>query len=211
MTTLTLTVQERTLTGNQARKIRRAGNIPGVIYGNNVKDLVFEVDYNTFVRLYKAAGNTHVVDVTLGKDTYHCLVQDIDVDPVSDRARHIDFLAVDLKKKVVVEVPLEFVGESEAVVQGAILVESMHEVEVEALPNEVPEMIEVDIAKLVSLHDNIHVSDLPVTSKFVILTDPNLVVASVVEPEKEEAPAPVATEGVAEAAPTAEKPEEKKE
>jgi large subunit ribosomal protein L25 len=208
--TLTITAQPRTIKGNDVRKLRRSGKIPGIIYGDNAKDVMFELEYNQFVKLYRESGRTNVVDVTVAEKTYHCLVHDIDMDPVTDLARHIDFLSVNLKQKVTVEVPLEFVGESQAVVQGAILVENLHEVEVEALPNKVPESISVDLSKLAELHDNIHVYDLPVTADYVIVTDGELVVASVVEPEKEEV-APIAEVAAEGAATTAPATEEKKE
>lgn len=195
--TFAITVQPRTTTGNNTRKLRRDGYIPGVIYGNNTSDVLIQIPYNDFVSLYKDAGRTHVVDVTIEGSTYHCLVHDIDVDPVKDTARHVDFLSVNLKKKVTVSVPLEFVGVSEAVVNGGVLNENLKEVEVEALPNKVPESITVDLSKLVTLQDNIHVSDLPTSSDYEYVTEPEVIVASVVEPQKEEEIAPAPPEGAA--------------
>lgn len=199
----TLAVQPRTIKGNDVRKLRNTSTIPGVLYGNGVAHLMFQIDYNTFVKLYKNSGRTHIVNVSLEGKTYPCLVHDIDVDPVKDTARHIDFYVVNLKEKVQVEVPLEFVGESPAVTQGNIVSENLHEVEVEALPGNVPESITVDLSVLVTLQDNIHVRDLPVTKNYIILTDPELVVASVVEPEVEstETPAEAAAAVIAASTP----------
>ena len=212
--TYAITVQPRSAHGNDVRKLRRAGKVPGVLYGQEFKGLTFEIEYNDFVKLYKEAGRTHVVEVTLEGKKYPCLIHDVDVHPVKDTASHVDMYVVNLKEKVTVEVPLEFVGEAPAVIEGNIISENLHEVEVEALPNEVPEKIEVDISVLVDLSSNIHVKNLPVTGNYVIVTDPELVVASVVEPEKEEVPVEaVPVEGEAAAttatpeAPAAEKKE----
>lgn len=183
---LSLTVTPRTIKGNDARKLRRSGILPGIVYGNSTKDVMIQIPYNEFVKLYKQSGNTNVINVTVADKTYPCLIQDIDVNPVTGVARHVDFLSVNLKVEVTVEVPLIFVGDSEAVVQGAILNENLKVVEVSALPTHVPESIEVDISALKELHDRITVGDLPVTKEFTILTDPELVVVSAIEPQVEE-------------------------
>lgn len=184
--TLSITVQTRTTQGRDVRKLRREGFLPGVIYGNNAVGVLIQIPYNDFVRLYREAGRTRVIDVSVEGKTYHCLVQDIDVDPVQDTARHVDFLSVNMNKKVVVSVPLEFVGISDAVVAGGVLNENLKEVEVEALPSKVPESIQVDISKLVTMQDNIYVSELPSSKDYTFVTEADVVVASVVEPQAEE-------------------------
>lgn len=211
--TYSVTLEPRTVQGNDVRKLRRSGKVPGVLYGNGIKDLLVQIDYNDFVKLFKQAGRTNVVEVTINGETHPCLIHDIDVHPVKGTASHVDFYVVNLKEKVQVEVPLEFEGEAPAVMQGYLISENLREVEVEALPNKVPEKIVVDISVLVDLSSNIHVKDLPTTADFVILTDVELVVASVVEPEPEEAPtateaAPI--EGAAPATTDPAKPDEKK-
>ena len=183
---LTISVNTRTTTGNDVRKLRRSGRIPAVIYGNKSKDILIDLNYNEFVKLYKESGKTYIIDLEIEKKLYHCLIHDLDVDPVKGVARHIDFLSVDLTQKIIVSVPVVLIGEAPAVMQGGILVHTTDEVEVEALPNKVPNKIEADVSKLVELHDNIYVSNLPTHSDYTILTEGDVVVASVVEPEKEE-------------------------
>jgi large subunit ribosomal protein L25 len=208
--TLTIALNTRSIVGNDVRKLRRSGRVPAVIYGNKSKDILIDLDYNQFVKLYKESGKTHIIDLEVNNSTYHCLIHDIDVDPVKGTARHIDFLSVDLKQKVTVSVPVVLVGEAPAVIQGAILVHTTDEVEVEALPNKVPDHIEADLSKLMELHDNIHVSDLPTSSEYTILTEGDVIIASVVEPEKEEVivseEAPATTDATS--APTAESTKE---
>jgi large subunit ribosomal protein L25 len=182
---LTLTVSPRTITGNKTKKLARQSLLPGVLYGNKTENKLVQVDYNTFVALYKESGKTHVVDVLVEGTSYPCLVHDIDVNPVSGNAVHVDFLVVDLKKKVVVTVPVELVGESPAVVQGFLLNQAMKELEVEALPGDVPESIQVSVESLVGAHDSIRIQDLAVQKKYSIQNDPEEVIVSVVEEEKE--------------------------
>ena len=128
------------------------------------------------------------------------LIHNVSYHPVTNQTLHADFYAVDLKEKVEANVPLLIIGESPAVKdKTGVLLINLDELHVEALPQDLPEKIEVDIANLVKLDDAIKVADLPVSDKIKILTDLELEVAKiaplVVKEKVEEAPVTVAVEG----------------
>ena len=122
------------------------------------------------------------------------LIHEVQVDPVTDEPIHVDFLAIDMKKKITVQVPLEFTGVSNAVKSGiGNLVKVLHEIEIEAMPADLPHGLIVDISKLETLEDNIIVSDIKLPAGVLAITAGIDVVASIIAQveEKEEVVAPV--------------------
>jgi len=114
------------------------------------------------------------------------LIQDVQIHPVTDKVLHIDFLAIDMNKKIQVDVALEFVGEAPAIKNGlGTLVKVMHEVEIEALPKDLPQHLEVDISGLNNLDDNITVADLKLPAGVEVLTDKEDTIASIVAVQEE--------------------------
>lgn len=141
--------------------LRSEGFLPAVCYGPKMPSTSISVDHSEFVKLYKTISESKVIDLVLPTGTVQVLVHEVSVDPRTQKALHVDFLAVDANTKVKVEVPIVFVGESSAVNSNiGILNTVMDELEIEALPKDIPESIEVDISKLVSLHDAIYLSDI---------------------------------------------------
>jgi large subunit ribosomal protein L25 len=187
MTHSQLTVKPRTLFGNQAKKLYREGLTPGIIYGNVKEPIAVEFLVSDFLKLYKAAGENHVVDLNVdGGKTIPAIIHDLDIHPVTRKLRNVDFKAVDLKKKTTAEVPVVLVGIAPVVkTMGGLVVIKLPQVEVEALPEKLPESIKVDISKLLTLDDNIFVKDIIIDGDFVILEDQDLPVV-VVETESEE-------------------------
>jgi large subunit ribosomal protein L25 len=184
-----LSVQSRTVVGNPVRKLRRDKILPAVVFGNKVSSTNLQTSLPEFTKLYKLAGKTHIIEIN-NTDTgqkMNVLVNNLDIDPVKGGIRHIDFLAVNLSEKVVVLVPLVLVGESEAVKsQGAVVVSSMDEVEVECYPDKIPEQIEVDLSKLQTIDDVIRVENLPKSNDYTIVADPEQTVVSLATETVEE-------------------------
>lgn len=177
-----LTVQSRNLFGNQARKLRRAGTLPAVIYSKKVNPIHIQVNTREFYTLFKQSGYTHVIDLHLDSKNTPVIVHEVDVHPVTGEARHVDFLAVNLKEKVKTDVPVELVGTAVGVKElGAVLTGNLDEIEVEALPDNIPESIQVDVTNLAQIHDSIKVGDLPKSDKYEILNDPEEVIVSLSE------------------------------
>jgi len=193
-------------------KIRQSGLIPAVIYGKGVTSMSVEVSYQPFRKAFRQAGYTGVIDLDIDGDKKPVLVHDIQYDPVKDTFTHIDFLVVDLKKKVTASVPVEVVGESEAVKSGAGLVTMVkHEVEVKCLPMDIPHSIVIDVSKLPAVGDAFRVSDLGFGDKVEVVDleadEPLVLISATVEQELER---DVSVPDEIKAEPVAESTEEKK-
>lgn len=190
---LTLQVESRNLIGNQVRKLRKQSIIPAVIYGKKMPETVqIQLDLNTFLKLFRQSGRTAVVDLNLGTKTFPCLVHKVDVHPVTDVVRHIDFLAIDLKQKTTASVPVSFIGEPDKGSDG-ILLKQLNSIEVEALPEKIPREIEVDLSKLVNIGDSIKISDLISNQDYEILEDAESFIATLAQPQQEEETVTTAT------------------
>ncbi len=187
---LSLTVEKRGKDGAPA--LRRAGSIPAVVYGAHHESTSIMVPEVAFGKILREAGEATIVSLEGLGAPLPTLIHEVDLDPLTNRPRHIDFYAVTKGEKVEVAIPLTFVGTSAAVEEGANLVKVMHELEVEADPMNLPHDIEVNIAMLAALGDKIHVSDLVLPAGVTLVAPPEEVVALVQEvvEEKEEVVAP---------------------
>jgi len=174
--------------------LRKAGDIPAVFYGAGKKTTPISLSKIDFKKIWRDAGESSAVKIEIPEGNVDVLIHEVQVDPVTSEPIHVDFLAIDMKKKIRVHVPLEFEGVSNAV-KGGIgnLVKVLHEFEIEALPADLPHNLVVDISKLETLQDQIFVSDIKVPAGVVVINNPSDVVASIVEQveEKEEVAVPV--------------------
>lgn len=197
-----LEVQKRKVLGRKVKKLRAGGFLPANIYGKKIKSTAVQIDLKVFEKIYQEAGETGVVELKVKgeKKTRPVLIQNLQVHPVTDLPLHADFHQISLKEKTTVEVPVELVGETPVEKEGVgILVTLLNSLEVEALPTDLPEKLEVDISKLEKIGDTVRVKDVKVEKKKVkILANENEIVAKIEPPAKEEAP------------PEEEKPEEEK-
>ncbi|PIR98207.1 MAG: 50S ribosomal protein L25 [Candidatus Colwellbacteria bacterium CG10_big_fil_rev_8_21_14_0_10_42_22] len=185
--TLEIQAQKREILGKKTKTLRKNGLIPAELYGSGAQNEHLQIKEADFSRIYKEAGENTMINLVFGEETRPVLVHEVHINPVTDELLNIDFYQVDLKKKVTTHVPLEYVGESRAVEElGGILNKVLDEVEVEALPSDIPHEIKVDISVLDDFSKSITVADLKVGAKFEILTDDETVVASITEPREEE-------------------------
>ncbi|MFZ2205244.1 MAG: 50S ribosomal protein L25 [Minisyncoccia bacterium] len=187
---LKLTAKSRDIK-EDLKEMRKAGELPAVFYGADKKTTSISVSKIEFKKVWLKAGESSTVEITTPEGKVNVLIHDVQVDPVTDEPIHIDFLAIDMNKKITVSVPLEFEGVSEVVKNGTgTLVKVAHEIEVEALPKDLPHNIVVDISKLKTLHDQVLISDLKVPAGVTILGEADEVIASIavqVEEVEEEA------------------------
>ncbi len=185
-----LRVAPRTLFGKKTKQLRRAGVIPANIFGSTIDSLSVELPLATFKKLYADSGDTHVVNLQVEGEakTRPVLVSQVYYHPVTQTIDHVDFRQVDLTQTINAQIPLEVVGESLAVTDlGGMLITSIDEVEVEALPQDLPDKIVVDISTLTELNQSLQVKDLAVdTVKVTMLTDPETVVVVVQEAQSQE-------------------------
>lgn len=195
-----LKAEERKVCGRKVKIVRAQGLIPGNVFGKKMKSRTVQVNKKEFESVYSEAGETGLVTLQLGKDELPVLVSDVQKHPVSDDFIHVDFRQVDLKAKITAEVPVEIVGESPAEKQAiGTVVQYLNQVEVEALPTDLPEKFEVDTSVLAEVDQAIYVKDLNVdASKIEIKTNLEEIVAKVEPPQKEEVvEEPVVAEGEA--------------
>lgn len=184
-----LKAETRTITGRKVKNIRKAGKIPGNVYGKDVKSLSVQVSQKEFESVYKEVGETGLIELKIGDEAKPVLVHGIQVNPKTSELVHIDFLQVNLKVKISAQVPIELVGESPAEKQAlGIVVQQLNEVEVEALPADLPDKFELSIENLSEVDQALYVSDIKTSDNVEILTDKESLIAKVEPPQKEEAP-----------------------
>ena len=186
---LEIAADARTATGKRNRQLRRSGQLPAVVYGKDTASLAIQVEAKAFDVLYRAAGRTSLVKLQIdGGNAKSAIIREVQRHPLSRRPLHVDFLVVDLKQEMEVDVPLVFSGEPPAVEAGGTLMTPLGHVRVRALPAEIPREIVVDITPLVDLEASIHVRDLVIPDNVQIQTDGDELIAKVVPPRIEEEP-----------------------
>lgn len=189
MQTLELSAKKRTVLGKSVASLRKSGFVPAELYGHGVENVHLELNEIEFGKVYKEGGENTIVNVKFDSESRPALIHSVQFDPVSQKPLTVDLYQVNLSEKITTNVPLEFVGESLAVNElGGVLIKALDEVEVEALPMNIPHSIEVDISVLDDFSKSITVKDLKISGDFEIKTEPEAGVASVAEPRVEEEP-----------------------
>ncbi|HOT98845.1 MAG TPA: 50S ribosomal protein L25 [bacterium] len=201
---LELTVREKHGT-QQAKKVRRAGDVPGIFYFHGKESIPFTVNGKSLQSTLAKEATLLDVRFSTG-DLRKCIVRDIQYHPINHAIIHIDLMGIKLDEKITVSVPVHFVGVSTGVKNdGGILQQVLRELEIECLPADIPEAIELDVTAL-AIGDALTVSDV-VTKNYVILGEPDRTIVTVSAPRAvEEAPVEV-EEGAAEPELVGRKPE----
>jgi large subunit ribosomal protein L25 len=207
MEAVEISIQRRDATGKGAvRRLRRGGTVPAVFYGPKRATVHVTVDASEFARKLLHLEGSHLIHLlNSGADVeLHdkmALLREVQRHPVTGDVLHADFYEVDLTERLVVSVPLHFVGKAAGVVLGGILQPILREIEVECLPTEIPEFVEVDVSPL-GIHEALHIADLTLPSGVSVVGDPTRTIVTVVPPTVEEArPAEAAEAAPAEGAP----------
>ena len=193
----TIKAEKRKILGQKVKTLRKEGILPANIYGKKVKSLAIQLPISEFEKIYKEAGETGIVEISVDSSKKPVLISNIQRHPVTDIPLHVDFLQIDLKEKVTADVPVDLVGESPAEKRGlGTVVQYVNEIEVEALPADLPEKFEIDLSKLTEVDQAVFVKTLAVDAKKVaIKADVEQILVKVEPPRKEEeAPVPVETE-----------------
>ena len=199
-----LSVKKRDIHGKKVKNLRAQGLVPAVIYGKHVKAESISCVKNDLLKVYRACWYSTPVELT-GDVDHLVLINSLQLDPVSDEIISADFLAVSRTEKVAAKIPVVTFGESqlEKLNEGKIML-IKDEVEVEALPQDLPSKFEVDISVLETVNDVFFVKDLKVSDKVTILDDPELPILTVSVLEDEEPAAEEGGEAAAAEAPKAE-------
>ena len=172
MADLALEVVTRTAKGRHVKHLRREGLVPATLYGHQTEPVSLSADQRALERIWTRAGRTHLVDLTVdGGKTTKVIIREIQLNPRTNRARHADFLAVNLKQKLTSDIPIVLVGESPAVETTKIgqLQQTLNSVKVECLPSDLPSQISVDVSILTELDQAISLSDITLPKGVTLL------------------------------------------
>ncbi len=190
VTMFTIEAQVRN-TKDSNEYLRKNGQIPGIIYGSGSTSQMITLSAKEFDKVFKGAGESTTVSVSAGGKKFDALIHEVQFDAVTYKPIHVDFLAVDTSKPITVSVPIEFTGVSPAVKAGlGTLVKVMHELQISALPKDLPHSVSVDVSSLETLDGHISVADIKLPAGVTAIAKETDIVASVAaqKEEKEEAP-----------------------
>lgn len=187
MEEIVLQAETRKATGHQVKALRRTGRLPAVIYGRHIEPQVISLDHHQSSRILPVISSSHLIKVAVaGDQVYTVLVREKQHNPLTGSLTHIDFLAVSLTEKLRAYVTVELVGLAPAVKNyNGVLVTGQEQIEVECLPGDLPERIELNLAKLQRIGDGFYVRDLPISEKVDVLTDLDEMVVLVTAPTVE--------------------------
>lgn len=175
-----LKVEKRKDLGKKIKKLRKEGILPANIYGKGVKSQSLQVPYKEFEKVYKEAGVTGIVDVEVDGKVRPSLIHNVQQNYYNHTLLHADFFEVNLKEKVTTMVKIVTAGEPKAVSEKlGLLMQTLSEVEIEALPTDLPDKIEVNVEPLAQLDAQITVGEIKAPAGVTILTDAGQVVAKI--------------------------------
>ncbi len=192
---IVLEAQKRTIKGKQVKALRRQGLLPGVIYGRigkeQIEPLKIQLDLRETSKIINKLTGSSLVNLNLEGKTYPAILREAQRDVILGTLKHVDFMAVSLTDKLQTAVPIELIGQAPAeITMAAVVVTGISELEIECLPQDMPERIEVDATVLVDIDSAIYVKDLDLPSSYDVLTDPEELIAGVtyvtIEEEEEE-------------------------
>lgn len=188
MDKITLKLETRSERGKANKALRAAGFTPVVAYGTGKESQALKANARELAKVYNQAGESKIIGIKVDDTTAkNALFHDVDLDPLTGAITHADLLTIRMDEKIRTEVPIRIVGESTAVYQDeGTLVTPLDAVEVEALPADLPEAIEVDISILDDFEKSLHVKDLVVAGGVTILAEPEELVAKVDPPRTDE-------------------------
>lgn len=182
-----LGAQKREVFGRKVNGLRDSGYIPAVLYGRDQENISLQVPAKDFYKALKEAGESTLVYLNIDKQTYPTIIHDVSRDPVKDDVIHADFYKVRLDEKIKAHVPIIFDGKSPAVEDlGGIFVANTHELEVEALPQDLPHEIKIDISSLVKFNDQLSIKDVKTPKGVELMGEENTTLALIQEPKSQE-------------------------
>lgn len=177
--------------------LRKGGLIPAVFYGKKEKSTPVTVAEKDLKKIWKEAGESTVITIAGDFGEHDALIHEVDLDPLTGNIRHADFYVIEKGKKLTVHVPVEFDGVAPAVKDlGGILVKVLHEVEIEAMPKDLPHALHADVSVIVDFGTHVTAGQIVLPAGVTLITDPEEIVAMVAAPKEEkeeEAPVDLST------------------
>jgi large subunit ribosomal protein L25 len=193
---LALEVKERD-SKESTETLRERGAVPAVLYGPIEASTAIAIDGRKLGAIWKQAGETTIVTLTGVGEDKETLIHDVQFHPVTGALLHVDFYVLEKGKKIEIKVPLVFTGVAPAEKAGHIVVKSMHEIEIEVAPAELPHSLSVDLSVLQGVGDHITAAQVVLPPSAMLVTDADEIVASVTEFKEEKIEAPAAAEAAA--------------
>lgn len=187
MSAIKLQVEKREELGkNKTRKMRREGQIPGVLYSKGEATAV-KVDNREFDKVFKEAGTTTIIDLSLSGETKPSLIKEVQKHPYKNQYLHVDFQELDMSEKIKLTVPVVLIGRENIKIQPSVLMQQLDEIEIECLPKDIPESVEVDVSDI-DFNTPVYVSDLNIfnSEKITVLHEPEELIATLVSAATEE-------------------------
>jgi large subunit ribosomal protein L25 len=184
---LSLSAKIRKDLGKKVKNLRKKGILPAVLYGPKIKPQSLEINLKEFEKIYQEAGESSLISLEIDIKKWPVLIHRVQCDSLTEKPIHVDFYHPSLKEEIEARVPLIFEGEAPAVKElGGTLVKNISEIEVKAIPTELPKEIKVDVSGLKTFGAHILVKDLVVPKGVKILRNPDEILAFVAPPEKVE-------------------------
>ena len=180
----TLEVTKRdSVSKNEIKQMRKEGKVPGIYYSHDSKNSIpFYIERQVLRQAYKSGAR--IFNINVGSKKRTVIFKSVDYHPVTDQVLHVDLYGVKMDQAVTISVELKLTGSAQGVVEGGILVQGLSELEIDCLPMDIPEFLEVDISNL-NLGDSLRVADLQLDEKFAIKSSEDQIIASVTHPMKE--------------------------
>ena len=180
----TLEVTKRdSVSKNEIKQMRKEGKVPGIYYSHDSKNSIpFYIERQVLRQAYKSGAR--IFNINVGSKKRTVIFKSVDYHPVTDQVLHVDLYGVKMDQAVTISVELKLTGSAQGVVEGGILVQGLNELEIDCLPMDIPEFLEVDISNL-NLGDSLRVADLQLDEKFAIKSSEDQIIASVTHPMKE--------------------------
>jgi large subunit ribosomal protein L25 len=186
MDKIVLKATKRSVTGKQVKALRRAGQLPAVIYGRHVEPIAISLEAHTAGLVFSKLTSSTLVTVDVDGVEYATLVRDRQRNYIKGNLTHVDLLALDLSEKIRTKVHLVFAGVASAVKDySAVLIHRMDALEVECLPTDLPERINVDISSIKEIGNSIRVQDIVMSPNVTVLDDPEEIVMIATLPREE--------------------------
>lgn len=183
---LELNASKREVIGGGLNSLRKSGFVPAVLYGKNQEAIPLQIPNKDFRKAFESAGESTLIFINVDGKSYPTIIHDIAKDAISDTILHADFYKVNLDEKIKAKVEVVFQGESPAVKDlGGIFIRNINELEIEALPQDLPHEIAIDISSLKNMGDQILVKDLKLGDKLKVIAEAEEIIATVQEPMSE--------------------------
>lgn len=185
MSTAIQAIERTEFRNSELTKIRRAGNIPAVVYGNKLESKPVYINGADFLKTMRDVGRNGVFPIDLNGKQVNVMLTEYQEDPIKKEILHADFLAVDMSKEISADVRINLIGEAPGVKDGGVMQQSLHEVSINATPSKIPSAIEVDVTSL-QVGETITLGDIKASKEFTINADLEQTIVSILPPKVEE-------------------------